>query len=128
MCVKEPALHQHEGEEGDPQQDGKIPLRKLKTIIRQRERAGKPKGEGDVRNEESEDEESEDEEHEEQVASLSLEDRPVDDDGDNDGGVGDGYDDEDDPFLKAVGGADKLVTGIAYQEKRLKEEREREQK
>jgi hypothetical protein len=105
-CVKEIALRDPEDEDvgGLLESMGKMTLRERKTLERQL--AKKPKKSTKTDNATDEDGENE----EELKADL-------DDDGEE-------SEEEDDPFLKAVGGADKLLTGEAYQQKLLAQEKQ----
>jgi hypothetical protein len=107
VCVKEIALPDPEDEnDGDLLESmGKISLRERKTLERQL--AKKTKKSTKKKNAIDEDDENEEDELE---ADLDFDDNEKE------------SDDEDDPFLKAVGGADKLLTGEAYQQKLLAQE------
>ena len=101
VCVKELALPDPDGDVDDEnvlERLGRIKLRERKAIERQLEREAREARRKPKAGEEEEDD---------------------DDDGEDDSSGADYSDDEDDPFLKAVGGADKLLTGKAYQEKLL---------
>lgn len=114
MCVKEIALPDSDDEDGADLADdlGRIRLRERRTLERKQLReekearraaraAREDNKEGDDNSEDDDDDNDDD---------INLQDLGDDDD-------------EDDPFLKAVGGADKLLTGKAYQEKLLAEQR-----
>jgi len=112
VCVKELALPDPDDDDEDNILDrlGRIKLRERKTIERQLEREArearkKPKSGGEDNNDDDDD----DDDDEKQLNRL---DEDSEDDEFSD-------DDDDDPFLRAVGGADKLLTGKAYQEKLL---------
>ena len=103
MCTKEPALpDEEEDEQDDNTGDRWLRLRERKTLERAKLRSSKQEAEAkqddnDVAVEQSD-------------SDLSLNDAVADDD-------------EEDPFLKAVGGADKLVTGEAFQKLLLEKEK-----
>lgn len=108
VCVKELALPDPEEEEDENLLDrlGRIKLRERKAIERQLEREAREarkQANDDQEDSNDDDDASEDE----RLSELDENDE------DND------IDEEDDPFLKAIGGADKLLTGKAYQEKLL---------
>jgi Uncharacterized conserved protein (DUF2039) len=111
VCVKELALP--DPEEDDDNENvldrlGRMKLRERKAIERQLEREAREARNKSKEGDAEEKQDNDDDSHKK---------RPdvVDDDS-----AGDLYsDDEDDPFLKAVGGADKLLTGKAYQDKLL---------
>jgi len=115
VCVKELALPDpEEDEENEDLLDklGKVKLRERKALERKLEREAK-----EARRKARESGER----HE-------KDDGDRDDEDDDPARSDDGFspdvnedDDEDDPFLKAVGGADKLLTGEAYQKKLLAE-------
>lgn len=128
ICVKDYALGSLEDdEEGDELAlleaalEGKLKLREKRAIERKIERLTEERRrnrrkakeqeqeEEDGDEESGEDDESDTGENEEQEA-LTQEDTKV-----NDDDSGDEVEEEDDPFLKAVGGSDKLLTGEAYQ-------------
>jgi hypothetical protein len=105
MCVKELALPDPEEEEDDDlvESTGRIRLREQRTIERKllaKEAAAIDKTTTTIP------------EEEEPLPENTADQASPNDDNDND---------EDDPFLKAVGGADKLLTGEAYQQKLLEE-------
>lgn len=103
ICVKEVALPDPEGEEDDlPEAVGRIRLRERKTIERQlmREAGGS-----------SSDAPKENKDGDERISEVDDLANPLDDN-----------DDDEDPFLKAVGGAGKLLTGEAYQKKLLQQQ------
>jgi hypothetical protein len=107
MCVKDFALpgSDDEDEEEDLLNSGKkLTLRQRKTLERQREQKKKKKR----RNRQEGDGEDE-----EESQGSNVDEMDTDDDQDED---------ENDPFLKAVGGADKLLTGEAYQQSLLQKE------
>ena len=78
----------------------------------------------DAAERESEDEDGENEDTHEEGLGPVVEEDALDDDDDND--IPDYGDDEDDPFLKAIGGADKLLTGEAYQRKLMEQMKEKQ--
>ena len=138
ICVKDYALGSLEDdEEGDELAqleaalEGKLKLRekrvierKIERLTEERRRNRRKAKEREQQEEEDDGEESgeedgsnagENEEHEGQQNEddeAPQEDTKVDA---NDDDSGDEVEEEDDPFLKAVGGADKLLTGEAYQ-------------
>ena len=69
--------------------------------------------------EDAEDEDGENEDTHDEGLGPVVEEDALDDDDDND--IPDYGDDEDDPFLKAIGGADKLLTGEADQRKLMEQ-------
>jgi hypothetical protein len=106
MCTKEPALagEVHDDEEEEVGQRY-LRLRERKTLERQKERAtdskrGSKAQKQDEDNDDDDDKSGSDDESEsEKLGSME------------------------DPFLKAVGGADKLLTGEAYQEMLLQKQK-----
>lgn len=103
MCTKEPALpDDDEGPEEvaalEAKLQGKLSLRQRKTIERQLERSTKRKS-----NEDGEEEEDDEEKPASEDELPELEED----------------DEAEDPFLQAIGGADQLVTGEAYQQRLL---------
>lgn len=119
MCVKEWALpDSDDDEEEDPLASGRrIPLRQRKTLERQREKQMNAKRRK-PREENDEDEEDDDGSQN----SNRNDDSEEDDFGSDNEDDSNHVDDEKDPFLKAVGGADKLLTGEAYQQALLQKE------
>ena len=109
MCVKAVAIPDpdDEKEEDDPLKSGKkLTLRQRKTLERQKEQKKKKKN----RKRRDDEEDGADEGPEEDQSNESdFDDMDTDDD-------------ENDPFLKAVGGANKLLTGEAYQQSLLQKE------
>mmetsp|Transcript_7616 Transcript_7616/g.17491 ORF Transcript_7616/g.17491 Transcript_7616/m.17491 type:complete len:151 (+) Transcript_7616:83-535(+) len=119
MCVKEPALP-------DPKDDSetiddilaketrRIRLRELRAMERKLTKKNDSKQQGEESEEGADDDnglESENEKDENSVES----------DNDND-------EDNDDPLLRAVGGADQLLTGEAYRKKKLLMQEQEESK
>ncbi|GKY98781.1 hypothetical protein MPSEU_000834300 [Mayamaea pseudoterrestris] len=101
ICVKEPALRDHDDENDEDAGVNlkRLKLRELKTLERKQERANqKPRRKKQASENDDEVEGCDDEEEEDQFDTDE-----------------DGSDDEEDPFLLAVGGADKLAVGDAYQ-------------
>ncbi|GAX12405.1 hypothetical protein FisN_2Hh236 [Fistulifera solaris] len=98
MCVKEPAIRSLADQEEDtPEPTGrKLKLREVKTLERQEERALAAKRKKKKKNDNDEDDDL--------------------DESDED------MSDAEDPFLQAVGGAEKLLTGDAYQNMLLQRE------
>lgn len=98
MCVKEPAIRSQEDQEDNNLQQPlgrRLRLREIKTMERQEERAIAAKKKKKKTDESDEDD-------------LSEEDEDMSD--------------TEDPFLQAVGGADNLLTGDAYQNMLLQKE------
>ena len=110
MCVKDFALDDpdDEDDEGDIlYRNGKrLTLRQRKTLERQRANKDNP-ARAKEDDDESESEEDEPMAEVPQQLETTMEE-----------------DDEEDPFLKAVGGCDKLLTGEAYQQSLLQKEQE----
>jgi hypothetical protein len=107
MCVKEVALPDPE-DEGDDDlvlPVGRIRLRERKAIERQIMQKGPKKSTTDESTTNDEDDEGS-----EELTNPS-------------GNIAE-ESDEEDPFLKAVGGADQLVTGEAYQKKLLEQQQQ----
>ncbi len=104
MCVKEPAIRSLADQEEDPPESTgrKLKLREIKTLERQEERALAGKRKKKKKDDGDDDDDDEDDD--------DL------DDSDED------MSDTEDPFLQAVGGADKLLTGDAYQNMLLQRE------
>ncbi len=121
ICVKDLALPDPEGFDEDNEladQLGRIKLRERKAIERKVERearearkAKKSTGEKDGN--------GDDDDNDDSNKNPAESESDVDSAGD--------VDDDEDPFLAAVGGADKLLTGKEYQEKLLKEMQQRDQ-
>jgi Uncharacterized conserved protein (DUF2039) len=114
MCVKEFALPDGGDENGadrdDPLSSGqKLTLRQRKTLERQRQARGKK-----LKEEETGD----------NTQQPQADDNRADSDDESDMYSDD---DEDDPFLKAVGGSHKLMTGEAYQRALMEKEQQRQQ-
>jgi hypothetical protein len=109
VCVKELALPDPDEKDDENVLDrlGSIKLRERKAIERQLEREAREAREARKKSKAGDDEDDSDH------------DRLDDVDEDSTGDLNGDSDEEDDPFLKAVGGADKLLTGKAYQEKLL---------
>lgn len=112
MCVSEAALPASD-DEADEVNEGpvqRLTLRQRKTLERQQLRQFSKKKKTRNPSDASEDDDE----------SVQADESPSK----RDGTVADSLDDddEDDPFLKAVGGADKLLTGEAYQKRRLLEQ------
>lgn len=107
MCVKEPAIRSQEDQEDDNSEPlgRKLRLREIKTLERQEERAMAAKR----KKKKSDDSDGSDEDH------LDL------------GSSDEDMSDTEDPFLQAVGGADKLLTGDAYQNMLLQREEAKKQ-
>jgi hypothetical protein len=117
VCVKEVALPDSE-EEGDDNDlaagVGRIRLRELKTMERKSAKDAEKSRKGDE--DDNGDEDEEENRHRDEDES-SIPDGIDDDD--------DGFD-EDDPFLKAIGGAEKFLTGEAYQQKLLRQHQQQQ--
>jgi hypothetical protein len=138
VCVKELALPDPDDEEDEDMLDsmGRLRLRERKTLERQlaareAEKASKKKNKVDDDDDDEDDDEQSD--GDEPGTIPEENDDSVEDEEDNDDASDDGREDEDnekggnekclddelDPFLQAVGGADQLLTGEAYQKKLL---------
>jgi hypothetical protein len=109
ICVKEPALLDGDevyDDEQDPLTAGtrRLKLRERKTIERRQLKETKPKRKNKIANEDDDDN-SNDENPDTSDGSESGEENDHDDIDEH----------EEDPFLQAVGGADKLLVGDAYQ-------------
>lgn len=120
VCVKELALPDPEEDEEEKDladQLGRIRLRERKAIERKLEQEAREarKARRLARQKDEEGDDDDDDHHDQK----SNED-PAASDVDSDQ-LSDDEDDDDDPFLKAVGGADKLLTGEAYQAKLLEQ-------
>jgi Uncharacterized conserved protein (DUF2039) len=134
MCVKEPALPCADDEDDDDESsrlyaaDGrKLKLREVKALQRKRlqEKRSKKK-KSTTSSQQDDDDENDDDDNDDEgsdsnqhadvtpatVPSKAGTGKTHHDDCNTD----DDDDDEDDPFLRAVGGADKLLTGEAYQQ------------
>ncbi|KAG7339662.1 DUF2039 domain containing protein [Nitzschia inconspicua] len=106
VCVKELALpdpNDNEADGGLSEGVGRIRLRELKAMERQAAKAGSSKRNNDEDERSGENYNDHDSWQEDENASISS-------------GTDD---DDDDPFLKAIGGAEALLTGEAYQQKLL---------
>lgn len=128
ICVKEIALP--DPEEEDDGRDmidamSRLNLRQRRALERKIAKEQKELEEQAKAKDDADDEEGDEEEHRPQgsLDALAEEDAVDDDDVD---AYPDYGDDEDDPFLKAIGGADKLLTGEAYQRKLLQEQKEQQ--
>lgn len=118
VCVKDLALPDPEDDQEDNDlvdNMGRIRLRERKAMERQIEREAK-----EARKTSKQSKYTDDETGQNPAGSESESNDDKYDGSDNHGGDDD---EEEDPFLKAVGGADKLLTGKAYQEKLLAEQR-----
>ena len=136
ICVKDYALGSLEDdEEGDELAqleaalEGKLKLREKRAIERKIERLveERRRNRRKAKQQEQEEEDDEDESGEEDGSNATENEKNNDDVQEkvaaqedakadaNDDNSGDEVDEEEDPFLKAVGGADKLLTGEAYQ-------------
>jgi hypothetical protein len=108
MCVKEISLTDPDDEQEDDliESMGRIRLRERRAIERQlaKEQLAKEANKSTTTSDSTEDNEEEEDQE-----SLGLEN-------------GDDDNEEEDPFLKAVGGADKLLSGEAYQKKLLEQQ------
>jgi len=119
VCVKEPALPD-DNDELAPQAsstvaDRPLRLRKVKALERQRERAAHPHQRTATAANDPDNNIKDDLNHE--MNELDIHNDYNDDDSD-----------DDDPFLRAVGGAEQLVTGEAYQQKlMLRKEQQHQQ-
>ena len=135
ICVKDYALGSLEDdEEGDELAqleaalEGKLKLREKRAIERKIERLVEERRRNRRKAKQQEQEEEDNDESGEEDGSNAAENEKNDDDVEekvgmqkdtkadaNDDDSGDEVEEEDDPFLKAIGGADKLLTGEAYQ-------------
>ena len=132
VCVKVIALPDPEEEEDDRDYVdamSRLNLRQRRALERKiakekQEAEEKEKGRDADENEtenESGDDDEEGHQPQRPLETLSEEDMA------NDFDVAPDYgDDEDDPFLKAIGGADKLLTGEAYQQKLLAQQNKKQ--
>jgi hypothetical protein len=127
VCVKEIALPDpDEGDENDLTEGvGRLKLRERKAIERQlakeaqnRKKKSKSSTEGE---EDEEDRSSNSDDDDDDADAESVASSVILNDGDN---SHDDEFDEDDPFLKAIGGADQFVTGEAYQQKLLRQQQQ----
>jgi len=120
MCVKDEALPEKEDKDSIEEtmsKLGRISLRQRRTIERTLLKEQEQQGKNGNKNNNDSDEEEEEENHNDDYE----EEEPV---SDNDSVLGDEFhlssdDDDDDEFLKAIGGAEMMMTGEAYQEKLL---------
>lgn len=109
MCVKEPALPDETSNANDPLDQagqGRLKLRQLKTLERQKEKARQRQ----PRNRNGSNEGSNDDDDSGSSRGSRL-----------DAGSMDPDTMEDDPFLRAIGGIEQMVVGDAYQQRRLQE-------
>jgi Uncharacterized conserved protein (DUF2039) len=113
MCAKEPALPADDDDEDGKDfipTDKPLRLRQLKSLERQKLKLSKKKSSRSRRNEPQENDECEDDEDDADSAEAHEENGLCSNvDNESDDG-----DDAQDPFLLAVGGADKLLVGDAY--------------
>jgi hypothetical protein len=111
VCCCQPALPDANGaDQHQTDQPGhKLKLRELKTLERLRDKSTK-KATANQEDDDCDQEEDEDEEDDAENPEATDEGMDFDDN------------DEEDPFLKAVGGADKLLTGPAYQKHLLEQQ------
>jgi hypothetical protein len=131
VCTNEPALSKYDNmppetselvsqiqqledvlDSGIAEDGHKLTLREVKTIERQLEKLkleiknfGKKKGDDGNEDEQDEDDEEQEDDGDDEESSGEESDNDVDEE-----------EEEDDPFLKAVGGKDKLLVGDAYQQ------------
>jgi len=141
ICVTEPALFsendQNEDDGNAQPLDRPLRLRERKALERERERERaaasnkrKDNNRNDDNNNEDEDEEDDDK-HDDHKEQVDNENDNIIDDQVNKLAIYNEDDDDDDetqdPFLQAVGGADKLLTGEAYQQKLLLEQQQQQQ-
>jgi hypothetical protein len=115
ICVKEPALRDGDEVYDDAEDpfstNGKrLSLRERKTIERRLEKEAKPKRKS--KNANKNDDNSNEENQDESDGSQSEDEIDHDDNDEH----------EEDPFLQAIGGADKLLVGDAYQAMLLQRE------
>jgi hypothetical protein len=120
--VKEVALPDPDEDDNDDLNDamGRIRLRERKAMERKlAKETTKPKSSGNSttdENNDSEQHDNDDDDGHESVGSYSSVPK-----------IGESYDDnfdEDDPFLKAIGGVDQLLTGDAYRQKLLQQQQQ----
>ena len=138
VCVKEIALPDPPGDDDDDDRDyvdamSRLNLRQKRALERkaakeqlEREREKKSKGRDDSDNDDH-DNDDDDDDNEETRGRGPLDASAEDVSADEDNNSPDYGDDDDDPFLKAIGGADKLLTGEAYQRKLLEQQEEKQQ-
>jgi hypothetical protein len=125
VCVKEKALPDTDGDEPDVSEIiarmGPMSLRESRGLERQLLRQ-QQEANGELPDEQEEEDAGKGDDNEEQdaeqVAGVNEQPVEVDDDDDSNEPLDEeeDYREEQDPFLQAVGGADKLLTGEAYQE------------
>lgn len=125
VCVKEISLPDPEEEKDDRDlfdAMSRLNLRQRRALHRKMAKEkSKEDGDDDTENDDEDDKEVDEEGHRPQGSLDALAEEDEVDDNDTYPDYGD---DEDDPFLKAIGGADKLLTGVAYQQKLLQQQKE----
>ena len=127
VCVKEIALPDPEEEEDDRDAiyaKSRLNLRQRKALERKIAKEQQALEENAKGRLEEDTEEEDGDEHSPQGSLDPLAEEDALGDNNNYPDYGD---DEDDPFLKAIGGADKLLTGEAYQMKLLQQQQEKKQ-
>lgn len=118
ICVKEVALPNPEWEEDDSDHVDAMSRLKLRERRAMERKLAKEQEEPEKEEKGDEDDGSDDHKNGDQPQGLSLDPLAEEDAADDDDDFFPDYgSDEDDPFLKAIGGADKLLTGEAYREK-----------
>jgi len=133
VCVKVIALPDPQEEENDREHIdamSRLNLRQRRALERkvakaQEELEAKAKGKQNHDDDDDEDGENDNDENRPQGGLDPLAEEGQDFPKDND--VYPDYgDDENDPFLKAIGGADKLLTGEAFQQKLMEQQKEKQ--
>ena len=126
MCVKEPALPDPEDEREDDLADGvgRIRLRERKAMERQlakeaKEAKAKRRAASNTNDHVADEQDQDDDNSNRGNDSEDISENDDDDEEDDD--------QCNDPFLLAVGGADKLLTGQAYQQKLLEKLQQQQQ-
>lgn len=124
VCVKEKAMRGNGGSDTDISEIvarmGPMSLRERRGLERQLMRQQEEAAGGNEEDaEEEEEEEPAEEENVETQDEAAVEEEQAGNDSDAPLEEEEDYREEEDPFLKAVGGSDKLLTGEAYQKKLL---------
>jgi Uncharacterized conserved protein (DUF2039) len=124
ICFKEPALPSPGDDNTDDENDinnGKLKLRQIKTIQRNKTREinEKKKLKKELRQQQQQQQNNNTDHNDDTIVQkLHINNNSSDDDDDTEDENDD--DDVNDPFLQAVGGKDKLLTGDAYQQMLLR--------
>ncbi len=128
VCVKEIALPDPEEEENDREHIdamSRLNLRQRRALER---KVAKEEAELEAKAKGKQDDEDDEKDNDKDRPEGGLD--PLTEDGEDfleDNDVYPDYgDDEEDPFLKAIGGADKLLTGEAYQRKLIEQQKEKQ--